>query len=104
VDQDACGSDFGIAARLSGVSRIVGSTQFTLIFLSRSSAAMVSVIRMTALFDAAYLPGGARHYHDALVGRHFALGMLNQRREMTGMTVFVAVVPDGGYLRPASSR
>ena len=36
--------------------RIVGSTQFTLMFFSRSSAAMVSVMRITALFDAAYAP------------------------------------------------
>ena len=46
------GSAFGIAARFSGVSMIVGSTQFTLMFFSRSSAAIVSVRRITALFEA----------------------------------------------------
>lgn len=43
----------GIAARLSGVSRTVGSTQLTRTAWSRSSAAMASVRRCTAAFDAA---------------------------------------------------
>jgi len=39
---------FGIAERFSGVSMTVGSTQLTLMFSSRSSAAIVSVSRITA--------------------------------------------------------
>src|SRR5690348_324431 len=50
------GSAPGIAARFSGVSRIVGRTQFTVIFLSRSSAAIASVTRSTTLLAEQYAP------------------------------------------------
>jgi len=46
------GSASGIATRFSGVSMIVGSTQFTLMPRSRSSADIVSVMRITADFAA----------------------------------------------------
>ena len=44
-------SDVGIASRFSGVSIVPGSMQFTLILLALSSADMLSVRRITALFD-----------------------------------------------------
>ena len=46
------GSASGIAARFGGVSMMLGSTQLTLMFCSRSSPAMASVMRITALFEA----------------------------------------------------
>src|SRR4051812_32810073 len=46
------GSTFGMSARFCGVSMMVGRTQLTLMFFSRSSADMVSVSRITALFEA----------------------------------------------------
>ena len=46
------GSASGIAARFSGVSMMVGSTQLTLMFFSRSYAAIASVNRITAAFAA----------------------------------------------------
>ena len=42
----------GISFRLGAVSMMLGSTQLTLIPLSRSSAAMLSVRRMTTLLEA----------------------------------------------------
>ena len=42
----------GMAARFCGVSRMVGSTQFTLMPWPRSSAAALSVARMTDDLDA----------------------------------------------------
>src|SRR5512141_2733113 len=46
----------GMSARFSGVSSVVGSTQLTLMFRSRSSAAIDSVRRITTAFDAPYAP------------------------------------------------
>src|SRR5260221_597462 len=50
------GSAPGMSARFCGVSMTLGSTQLTLMPLSRSSADMLSVIRITALFAALYAP------------------------------------------------
>src|SRR5262249_2951793 len=46
------GSALGMSLRFCGVSMMLGRTQFTLMPLSRSSAAMLSVRRITALFEA----------------------------------------------------
>ena len=46
----------GIAARFCGVSMMLGRMQLTLMPLSRNSADMLSVSRITALFEALYAP------------------------------------------------
>src|SRR6478752_6144708 len=50
------GSAAGIERRFSGVSMMVGSTQFTLMWCSRNSAAIASVSRITTALDAEYAP------------------------------------------------
>src|SRR5688572_18977699 len=53
-DGQSLGSAFGIFARLTGWSMVVGSTAFTVIPSPFTSAASDSVHRTSALFDIAY--------------------------------------------------